>query len=96
MAENKIKSLLRAYKAADDNTNRSGSGPCVGPYVDLMEDIFSMKAVRSGDVTHTITTGVCDGKGLPLPSTGRMSPGEGTSSREFSGEDISLPQTCSQ
>lgn len=40
MLSNKLKNLLRAYKASKDNSNRTGAGASSAPYQELMDEIF--------------------------------------------------------
>lgn len=58
MVENKIKSLLRAYKAAEDNASKTGAGASKGPYDDLLDDIFGIKVCKPSNITHIGAVGV--------------------------------------
>lgn len=51
-----MRTLLDAYKAAKDNTKRTGASPCPGSYMEEMEELFGRKAIISH--SHALDVGL--------------------------------------
>lgn len=64
MIENKIKGLLKAFKAAKDNNKRTGAAPCVMPFMDQMEELFGHRPSISS--THALNVSIKKNT-IPLP-----------------------------
>ncbi|XP_067635193.1 uncharacterized protein [Eurosta solidaginis] len=62
--ESKMRTLLHAYKAANDNIRRAGVTPYFSPYMKIMNDIFGKSPTISN--THTIHVGSRPVKKEPL------------------------------
>ncbi|XP_055910404.1 uncharacterized protein LOC129944763 [Eupeodes corollae] len=53
--EVKIQTLVRAYKYAIDNNNRTGAAPCVAPFMEKMDELFGSKPIVTN--VHNVTYG---------------------------------------
>lgn len=51
-----MKSLLRSYKTAKDNSNRTGAPTPIFPFLELMDDIFGDRPLTS--CSHTINSSI--------------------------------------
>ncbi|XP_075149890.1 uncharacterized protein LOC142223971 isoform X2 [Haematobia irritans] len=72
--ENKMKSLLRAYKSAKDNAGRTGAGATCVPYMDELEELFGRQPTISN--SHSLDVGIeqrCTPSKLSVESYENMS-----------------------
>lgn len=71
--ENKIKSLLRAYKSTGHN-NLSGRSALYLPFEEKLDEIFGTKVCPTDYMSHTINDGQSEVDPLMCPNSEEMSP----------------------
>lgn len=64
VCESKLKSLLRAYKQASDNANRTGAGRSFVPFEKELDELFENRPI----VSHNHTIGISGEPVVALPN----------------------------